>query len=137
MGFISSWFCIALGGIGRVDGRFAHPIPLHSLSAEGRGMVDNCTESYFEQPFDHFAPTNETFEHRYFINDDYYVEGGPMFFYLGNEADVSLYVNATGLMWENAPKFGALVVFAEHRYYGKSRLFPKKDPTSNLHYLSR
>jgi hypothetical protein len=26
------------------------------------------------------------------------------------------YLNNTGLMWENAPKFGALMVFAEHRW---------------------
>jgi hypothetical protein len=31
------------------------------------------------------------------------------------------YVNATGLIWEQAPKFGALVVFAEHRYYGETQ----------------
>ncbi len=31
----------------------------------------------------------------------------------GNEADVELYVNATGLIWENAEDFGALVIFAE------------------------
>lgn len=30
-------------------------------------------------------------------------------------ADVTLYVNNTGLMWENAAKFGAVLVFAEHR----------------------
>ncbi|CAN0465415.1 unnamed protein product, partial [Laminaria digitata] len=41
----------------------------------------------------------------------------------GNEADVSLYVGATGLMWENAPAFNALLVFAEHRYYGESLPF--------------
>lgn len=26
-----------------------------------------------------------------------------------------VYVNQTGLMWELAPSFGALIVFAEHR----------------------
>ena len=43
-----------------------------------------------------------------------------MLFYTGNEASVELYVNATGLMWERAPELGARLVFAEHRYYGKS-----------------
>lgn len=35
-------------------------------------------------------------------------------------SQVTLYVNATGLMWEHAFDFGALLVWAEHRYYGKS-----------------
>lgn len=30
-------------------------------------------------------------------------------------------MNATGLMWENAKAFGALLVFAEHRFYGASQ----------------
>jgi lysosomal Pro-X carboxypeptidase len=44
--------------------------------------------------------------------------------WVGNEANVELYVEHTGLMWENAARFGAAIVFAEHRYYGESRLFP-------------
>jgi lysosomal Pro-X carboxypeptidase len=39
---------------------------------------------------------------------------------------VLLYLNATGLMWENAERFGAMLVFAEHRYYGESLPFGKK-----------
>ena len=104
-------------------------------------MPPNCIELYFEQQMDHFGPSPGTFLQRYFMSDKYYTRGrgGPMFFYLGNEADVTLYVNNTGLIWENAKEFGALVVFAEHRYYGKSQL-PLDDENlatiNNLRYLS-
>lgn len=134
------WFAVAfLGSVSaNAPVRFAHPIPVHSMGTElSPGMVAECEELYFDQRLDHFAPSpgDTTFRQRYFINDDHFAQGGPMFFYLGNEADVTLYVDATGLMWENAPQFGALVVFAEHRYYGQSQLFPN-DPLSNLQYLS-
>lgn len=31
-----------------------------------------------------------------------------------------MYVNNTGLMWENGQKLNAVLVFAEHRFFGKS-----------------
>ena len=45
---------------------------------------------------------------------------GPILFYTGNESPIDEYVNNTGLMWSLAPKLGALLVFAEHRYEGLS-----------------
>lgn len=36
---------------------------------------------------------------------------------------MELYADHTGLMWENAAAAGALIVFAEHRYYGLSQPF--------------
>ena len=33
---------------------------------------------------------------------------------------IARYVNNTGLMWSLAPKLGALMIFAEHRYEGES-----------------
>ncbi|CAN0239984.1 unnamed protein product, partial [Hapterophycus canaliculatus] len=51
----------------------------------------------------------------------------PPYLQTGNEADVSLYLGATGLMWENAADFRALLVFAEHRFYGESLPFGAPD----------
>jgi lysosomal Pro-X carboxypeptidase len=48
---------------------------------------------------------------------------GPILFYTGNESPIDEYVNNTGLMWSLAPKLGALLVFAEHRFEGLS--FPR------------
>ena len=45
---------------------------------------------------------------------------GPILFYTGNESPIEPYVNNTGLMWNLARKYGALIVFAEHRYEGES-----------------
>jgi hypothetical protein len=64
----------------------------------------------------HHSRTLKTFKQRYFVCDDQWAgPGSPVFFYFGNEADVTLYLNATGLMWQSAPAFGAALVFAEHR----------------------
>lgn len=61
-----------------------------------------------------------TFRQRYYVcgrewAPDNRGRPGPIFFYLGNEADVTLYLNNSGLMWESAPLFRAMLVFAEHR----------------------
>lgn len=50
---------------------------------------------------------------------------------------VQLYLNATGLMWENAERFGAMLIFAEHRYYGESLPFGKHSyKTKHMRWLS-
>jgi len=106
--------------------------------------VDNCTKFWFQQPIDHFTPniaepsTPSHFKQRYFVcRKEHWKPGGPVFFYTGNEANVELYVNATGLMWESAPAFGALLVFAEHRYFGESFLFNSSEAQNkHMEYLS-
>jgi hypothetical protein len=63
-----------------------------------------------------------SFPARYLVNDNSFQkptptqpECGPIFFYTGNEGPVDAFANATGFMFDLAPKFNALLIFAEHR----------------------
>ncbi|CAK0734809.1 hypothetical protein CVIRNUC_000484 [Coccomyxa viridis] len=106
-----------------------------SSNSFDRQLVRQCKTYFRNATLDHFSwatpPRHRTtFQQRYFVCDEHWktnTDGsrGPIFFYVGNEADVTLYLNATGLIWENAPAFGALIIFAEHRYYGVSKPFHK------------
>ena len=76
---------------------------------------------------------------RYLVDDTYFdAENGPILFYAGNEGDVWTFWDNSGFMTTTlAKKFGALVVFGEHRYYGES--MPFGDQTfdrKNLAYLT-
>jgi len=91
------------------------------------------------QVLDHFNlhaienTTRCTFQQRLLINSDSYEKGGPILFYTGNEGDITLFAQNTGFMFDIAPQFGALVVFAEHRYYGESLPFGNESFSEPAH----
>ncbi len=92
---------------------------------------------------DHFAfspppPGAAPFwEQRYLVHDSFFdPQNGTVFFYTGNEGDVTLYADHAGLMWESAAAFRALLIFAEHRFYGASQPFPGANATQHYGYLS-
>ena len=89
---------------------------------------------YIDMPLNHknFAEDNRTFSMRYVVEDRYYNDPTmvnktrPILFYAGNEGDIYSFYHNSGFITEHlARKFGALVVFGEHRFFGESFPFPK------------
>lgn len=113
-------FCAAVG---------LDALPFHSLRKKHHGSSTDpqFTEKYFTQTLDHFnfnSLGNGTFSQRYLISDKYWKSGyGPVFFYTGNEGDIWEFALNSGFIVELAAQQGALIIFAEHRYYGKSLPF--------------
>ena len=74
---------------------------------------------YFTQILDHFnfnPQSYQTFQQRYLINDKHWGgadQNAPIFVYMGNEGDIEWFAHNTGLMFEIAPHFHALLVFIE------------------------
>ncbi|XP_022109525.1 dipeptidyl peptidase 2-like [Acanthaster planci] len=91
------------------------------------GGSHHIKTEYFDQIIDHFnfaSHGNRTFRQRYMLADDNWSIGtGPIFLYTGNEAPVTIFVDNTGFLFDIAPEFKAVVVFAEHRFYGESLPF--------------
>lgn len=88
----------------------------------------------FDTKIDHSKPgvANNTYKMRYLVDDQYFHNGHvgklfPIFFYAGNEGDIWGFYENSGFMTTTlADDFGALVVFAEHRYFGQSWPYPEK-----------
>ena len=90
------------------------------------GNPSNCTAGtkYFPQPIDHqafngnWSDENSTFFQQYEIIDTYYKPGGPIFFHQSAESPLECVDDQAIPVW--AQELGALVVSAEHRYFGLS-----------------
>ncbi|XP_062329699.1 thymus-specific serine protease [Osmerus eperlanus] len=93
-------------------------------------------EQWFVQKLDHFnGADSREWKQRYFVNDDFYKAGGPVFLMIGGEGPANPAWMQTGSWLTYAKKFGALCLMLEHRFYGKSH--PTEDlSTENLRFLS-
>jgi len=87
---------------------------------------EDFKEFYFETKIDHFSYENQnTFKLRYLVKDKYVSKlksaDTPIFFYCGNEGPIEDFWKNSGFITESlAKQFNALVVFGEHRFFGKS-----------------
>jgi len=100
--------------------------PYHKRKEYTNDNTEKYDERYISQYIDHFnylgqAGKNGLYKERYLISDKYWTKGkGPVLFYCGNEGDIVSFWENTGFMFALAQELGGLVVFGEHRYYGKS-----------------
>lgn len=86
------------------------------------GSSQIVEEVLLPQPLDHFdAHNSEMFNQRVYINMKNWIEpSGPIFLYIGGEGTLSNRSAYSGHHVEMAKMYGAMVVAAEHRFYGSS-----------------
>ncbi|XP_038674469.1 lysosomal Pro-X carboxypeptidase [Scyliorhinus canicula] len=118
----------------------SQPGALATQSVSGQSDQFDYETRYFQQKVDHFGFAEDaTFNQRYLMADKYWNHnGGPILFYTGNEGDITWFCNNTGFMWEISKELEAMLVFAEHRYYGESMPFGDKSFSNlkNLNYFT-
>ncbi|XP_027343372.1 lysosomal Pro-X carboxypeptidase-like [Abrus precatorius] len=89
-------------------------------------LPEDLKTFYYTQRLDHFnykPDSYTTFQQRYMINFKYWggaKSSAPIFAFFGAEAPVDEDIYYVGFLRDNAPQFNALIVYIEHRYYGKS-----------------
>ncbi|XP_034459958.1 thymus-specific serine protease isoform X2 [Hippoglossus hippoglossus] len=93
-------------------------------------------EQWFTQKLDHFnGADSREWKQRYFVNENFYKPGGPVFLMIGGEGPANQAWMQRGTWLTYAEKAGALCLMLEHRFYGKSH--PTVDlSTDNLRFLS-
>jgi len=100
-------------------------------------MTYTQVEKYFNgQLIDHFNKQDtRTYSQRYYVVDDYYKPGAPIFLYLCGESTCLGVRETRAFALQVAQQHNALYLVLEHRYYGKSQPF-KDHKTENLAYLT-
>ncbi|MCJ1360798.1 MAG: hypothetical protein MMC33_010807 [Icmadophila ericetorum] len=111
-------------------------------SGEKLRLIKKYPAYTFDQLSTHFADHppmgfNKTFKQRYWVEDQYYKPGGPVFFLDGGETtgmDRLVYLE-TGIVKYLAEATNGLGIIFEHRYYGRSHV-AKDLSTESLQLLT-
>ncbi|XP_057451999.1 uncharacterized protein LOC130743787 [Lotus japonicus] len=89
-------------------------------------LPEDLQTFYYTQRLDHFnygPDSYPTFQHRYVMDFKYWggaKSSSPIFAFLGAESPLDEDIYYVGFLRNKAPQFNALIVYIEHRYYGKS-----------------
>ncbi|XP_060649837.1 putative serine protease K12H4.7 [Drosophila nasuta] len=81
----------------------------------------NAQTRWITQKLDNFDDDNEaTWEDRIIINEDNFVDGSPIFIYLGGEWIIKPEDIASGLLADLAKEHNGTILTTEHRFFGES-----------------
>ena len=96
------------------------------------GLVASDPQAaFFDAPIDHKNLSVGTYKMQYLVDEQYFnnnteIKPRPILFYAGNEGGIWDFYQNSGFMTTTlAEEWGALVVFAEHRFFGLSWPFPQ------------
>ncbi|KAJ5949970.1 hypothetical protein N7454_001554 [Penicillium verhagenii] len=100
---------------------------------------DNVTAEYFTMPIDHNNLSVGTYQNRFWVQEEYYQEGGPVFIYDVGESNAEtpakFYLgNSSSVLLEMLEEHGAMGIVWEHRYYGESLPYPVSVDTPPEHF---
>ncbi|XP_019177115.1 PREDICTED: lysosomal Pro-X carboxypeptidase-like isoform X1 [Ipomoea nil] len=105
---------------------FHRPRQSSSVSDSAAALPAEFKTYYYNQTLDHFnyAPQSyATFSQRYIVNSKYWggaQNSSPIFAWLGLESPIDRDPLGAVFLTHNAPRFKALLVYIEHRFYGES-----------------
>lgn len=131
---MTAWLLLA----GAAAAAMATTLLLASAAAAPPPLPPWYTVRWHTQPVDHFnALANATFSQRFLVNETWWKPEGPILFYTGAEGGgINTTFAHSGPVLELGRKLGALVVFAEMRFFGRSMPFGERGSFSNLGLLS-
>ncbi|KAI1297167.1 putative serine protease K12H4.7 [Halotydeus destructor] len=122
---------------GRPWGRHGMMGTLRKTSQRQLAEREPITGQWLEQQLNHFDPSDtRTWKQRFFVNDQFFQPGNPVFLQLGGEGTADPVWLVDGQIAQNyGPKLGAMLIYVEHRYYGQSHPTPDMS-VDNLKFLT-
>lgn len=84
--------------------------------------TSNVVEGWVTQRVDNFdVNNNATWQQRYLMNGQYFLEDGCIFLFLSGEWAITEYRLENSFMEEMSQELSCYMFYLEHRYYGQSR----------------
>lgn len=101
---------------------FKRPVPFHQTTLLDTPTPANVSLLTVTQRVDNFNPQNlDTWQQRYYVNNEFYQPGSPIFIYLGGESAITDQRMTDSHMYNIASELNANIFQLEHRFYGESR----------------